>query len=70
MRVQQVANNGRLADLCHTTGLADCINPSPSQIGPIQARTASATVEAAVGAAYKTGGMRAAETVMHSLGII
>ncbi|KAF6818366.1 RNase [Colletotrichum musicola] len=69
-RIQVHASNARLASLCDDIGLTGCIERNVSQQGLVSQSVKSATVEAVLGAAFKDGGMGAAQQVMQHLRLI
>ncbi|KAF2723973.1 hypothetical protein K431DRAFT_291891 [Polychaeton citri CBS 116435] len=69
-RIQHAGSNSNLARVCDDRELTAAINGNPAQQGFIPATIKTATVEALVGAAYLTGGIGDAATVMENLGVV
>ncbi|KAI1485509.1 hypothetical protein F5X96DRAFT_324899 [Biscogniauxia mediterranea] len=68
--LRAMVSNYQLATACDNSGLTECINQNPSQVGLISPRTKADTVEAVIGAAYKDGGLDAARRVMNKLKLL
>ena len=68
--VQQVANNGRRAQIGEDQGLNDIVNKNNSQPGPLSQNLLAITVQAIIGAVFKDGGLEAATRVMRTWGVL
>ncbi|KAI0593945.1 ribonuclease III domain-containing protein [Biscogniauxia sp. FL1348] len=68
--LRAMVSNYQLATVCDNSGLTECINQNPCQVGLISPRTKADTVEAVIGAAYRDGGLDAARQVMKKLKLL
>ncbi|KAI1264034.1 ribonuclease III domain-containing protein [Xylariaceae sp. FL1019] len=72
-RIQTLANNDRLAQLCDLSGLTGCIRNNSARWNMVSARTKATTLEAVVGAVFLDAGIQgiaAAKRVMLALDVI
>ena len=69
-RIDTLAGNQHLHDVCDASGLTPCIQNNPSQKAMLGVKTKTATVEAVIAAVYYDGGMEAAEAAIRHLKIL